>query len=47
LWLIIRRGGFQIKFCGKSPGLRQAANRYMALKNTLKKIRTQYASLDF
>jgi len=27
LWLIIKRGGFQIKFCGKSPALRVAAKR--------------------
>jgi hypothetical protein len=27
---------FQIKFCGKSPALRVAANRYKTLNNTLK-----------
>jgi hypothetical protein len=27
LWLIIRRGGFQMNFCGKSPALRVAAKR--------------------
>jgi hypothetical protein len=29
LWLIIRQGGFQIKFCGKSPALRVAAKRWL------------------
>jgi hypothetical protein len=37
----------RINICGENRHLRQARNRYMALKNTLKKIRTQYASLDF
>jgi hypothetical protein len=29
LRLIIRQGGFQFKFCGRSPALRVAAKRWL------------------